>query len=279
MDTFLVEPDWLEEKLGSSGLLVLDCSWSVPEANHDARTAFESAHVPTAAFFDLNIIADFSRDLINMLPDAATFESEVGKLGIDNDTMVVIYDSGYVSARVWWMFKHFGHENVRVLNGGLRRWEAEGRPLVSGPSENETRAFSVTGTVDDVVEWQGVLAALDDPRTVIVDARTPERFTGEASSGYVGIPGGHMPGAINVSWRAMINQDGDFSFLPPDAARALFENAGVDLDRPVIATCGSGITAAVLAFQLQRIGHTNWKIYDGSWYEWAQRDDLPKAIG
>lgn len=277
MDAFLVEPQWLQERLGDSGIVVLDCSWYIPEAGKSARDEFEQGHIPGARFFDLDRASDAGSPYVNMLPQADDFARVARELGVAGDSLVVVYDSSYVSARVWWMFRHFGHDRVRVLNGGWKRWKADGRPVETGPARPAGGTdFTARETSGGVATWREVLAALETGSAVVADARTKERFTGELPSGYPGVAGGHMPGAINVPWGRMIPQSGDFTFVAPQQAAAIFREAGVDIDRPVIATCGSGVTAAILAFQLARLGKADWTLYDGSWHEWGQRDDLPK---
>lgn len=278
MQDFLVDPDWLEQRLDNPGLVIIDCSWYIPEANRSARAEFDDAHIPGAQFFDLEAASDAASPYINMLPSAAHFSTLVGALGIGADTEVVIYDSSYVSARVWWMFRHFGHEKVAILNGGLKRWKAESRPLASGPAaivDHASFPVKADGT-GQVAGWADVLSGLQHHTASVIDARTSERFTGELPSGYPGVAGGHMPGAVNIPWGRLLPQSGDFTFLPPEQARAIFEEAGIDPEKPVIATCGSGITAAILFLQLARMGKTDVTLYDGSWHEWGQRADLPK---
>jgi len=277
MDAFLVEPDWLAARLGDPGIVVSDCSWYIPEANKSARAEFEQGHIPGARFFDLDAASDQSSPYVNMLPSAHQFAAVAGALGIGAETRVVVYDSSYVSARVWWMFRHFGHEKVAVLNGGWKRWLAEGRAVETGPAAPVAPVtFPTVPQTGGVAGWQDVQAALASGGAGVVDARTRERFTGELPSGYPGVAGGHMPGAVNVPWGGLLPQCDDFTFLPPDAARQKLASAGVNLDQPVITTCGSGVTAAILLFQMARIGKTDVTLYDGSWHEWGQRDDLPK---
>lgn len=277
VDKFLVEPQWLEGQLGQGDLVCLDCSWYIPEAGKSALAEFEQGHIPGAQFFDLDAASDPTSAYVNMLPSAAQFAAVASSLGISANTRVVIYDSSYVSARVWWMFRHFGHDTVAVLNGGWKRWHAEARPIETGPATKvQPVVFDARPKAHGVADWVAVQAALGNGGASVVDARTRERFTGELPSGYPGVAGGHMPGAVNVPWSGLLPQSGAFTFADPEAARAVLTDAGVDLEKPVIATCGSGVTAAILLFQMARIGKTDVTLYDGSWHEWGQRDDLPK---
>lgn len=273
----LVDPDWLAAQ-PSHGTVVLDCAWFAPEAGRRGIDAFRAEHVPGARHFDLELASDPHASLPNMMPSAERFGEIVGGLGIDGETTVVIYDASYVSARVWWMFSRFGHRKAVILDGGLRRWKAEGRPLETGdPAPFEPRTFTAREPGGDISDWQEVQRALREGTAQVVDARAPDRFSGALPSGYPGLASGHMPGATNLPWTEMIRADGSFRFRPPEEVEQIFRGAGIDPDRPILFTCGSGVTAAVLALQLVRMGRTNWKVYDGSWNEWGRRPDLPRA--
>lgn len=277
MDSFLVEPDWLAANLGRSDVVLLDCSWYIPEADKSGRAEFEERHLPGARFFDLDAASDASSPYVNMLPSAEQFASVASELGIGAETNVVVYDSSYVSARVWWMFRHFGHDRVAILNGGIKRWQAEGRELEQGPAAAVRPAtFLAKPASGDVATWQDVQIALAEGQSTVLDARTRERFTGQLPSGYPGVAGGHMPGARNLPWSRLLPQCDAYGFVPPEKTLALMSELGVDLEQPLIATCGSGVTAAILLFQLARAGKSDVRLYDGSWHEWGQRDDLPK---
>jgi thiosulfate/3-mercaptopyruvate sulfurtransferase len=277
----LVSTDWLERNRRMAGLIILDCTWHLPESGKRGIDDFEAGHIPGAQFFDLEKVSDPRSPFVNMLPSAEHFAEAVGGLGIGNGDQVVVYDRGYVSARVWWMFRVFGNGNVRVLDGGWRRWVAEARAVERGAAARvERKSFATQFHPEMVADRHEVYAALtSNAKVAVVDARTKERFTGEQSSGYPGVPGGHMPGAINAPWGRFFEQAGDFRFVDRATAERVFREVGVDTDAPIITTCGSGVTAAILGLMLERTGRSNWKLYDGSWHEWAQQPELPKATG
>lgn len=281
MTKWLIETTELSDLLqqNADNLVVLDCSWYLPEAGKHARDDFLAGHVPGARFIDLADISDPDSPYVNMLPSEERFAAHVGLLGIDNETDVVIYDAGYVSCRLWWMFRTFGHDRVRILNGGWRKWKAEGRLVETGEGNNvEPRSFTAKLIPGRVATIDTVLAVTAGGGATIVDARTAARFDGLEGSGYPGVASGYMPGAINTPWARFFDADRNFEFVSPEKARAVFESAGADVSGDVITTCGSGVTACILGFMIEQLGNKDWLLYDGSWHEWGQRDDVPKLV-
>jgi len=278
MTEWLVTTDWLADRLGDPDLAVLDCSWYLPDAGKHAIDDFRRAHIPGARFIDLGAVSDPDSPYVNMLPSAELWSREIGGLGVGNDTLVVVYDAGYVSARLWWMFRVFGHERVRILDGGLRKWVAEGRSTEAGdPPSARPAAFAARLQPGKVASLEDMRAALDGEATV-VDARTAARFDGTEGSGYPGVASGHMPNAINTPWAKFFDPQRNYAFVDAQTAAKVFEDAGADIGGPVVTTCGSGVTAAILGFMIERSGNAGWKLYDGSWHEWGQRTDTPKLI-
>jgi thiosulfate/3-mercaptopyruvate sulfurtransferase len=271
----LVPTDWLTAHLRDPDLRVLDGSWHMPGLRRDARAEFAAAHVPGAVFFDIDAIADRSTSLPHMLPSAIEFENAVGALGIGSDDRVVVYDTrGVVSAaRVWWTFRAFGHDAVAVLDGGLPRWRAEGRPLESGPRAPAPRSFAAKLRPDLVRGLDHMRGNVRTRREQVVDARSPGRFVGAEPEPRPGLRSGHIPGSLNLPYDQLYRTDG--TLLSIDELRRRFETAGVDLGAPVVTTCGSGVTASVLALGLHVLGHRQVAVYDGSWSEWGGRADTP----
>jgi thiosulfate/3-mercaptopyruvate sulfurtransferase len=271
----LVSTDWLAAHLRDADLRVLDGSWHMPQAKRDPRAEFRVAHVPGAVFFDIDGIADHSTPLPHMLPTADAFADAVGALGVGSGDRVVVYDTrGVVSAaRVWWTFRAFGHEAVAVLDGGLPKWKAEGRPIESGETKPARRVLRATRQPALVRDIDAMRANLGTRREQVLDARSAGRFAATEAEPRAGLRGGHIPGSLNLPSDTLMRSDG--TLLPAAELRKRFEAAGIQFDRPVTTTCGSGITASVLAFALHLLGHPRVAVYDGSWTEWGGRTDTP----
>ena len=271
----VVSTEWLAKHLGEPDLRVVDGTWHMPQLRRDARAEFVAEHIPGAVFFDIDGIADHATSLPHMLPTAEAFAEAVGALGIGSDDRVVVYDvRGVISAaRVWWTFRAFGHDAVAVVDGGLRAWKAEGRPIATGEPSPTRRRFHGSFRPELVRDLAAVRANLGTRAEQIVDARSPGRFAGTEPEPRAGLRGGHVPGSVNVPYETLYRPDG--TLLPPDALRAAFTTAGVDLGKPITTTCGSGVTASVLALGLHLLGRSDVAVYDGSWTEWGGRADTP----
>jgi len=277
--TLLVSTDWLAERLAAPDIRVLDASWHMPDTGRDARAEYGAGHIPGARFFDIDRVADTGASLPHMLPPVEKFVSTVRRMGIGDGHRVVVYDQAglFSAARVWWMFRLFGHQDVAVLDGGLPKWLAEGHPVEDLPPEPRERHFTArrnAGMVRDVTQMAGAVKLASEQ---IVDARSPGRFAGEEAEPRPDLRGGHIPGSRNLHYRALLNEDA--TMKAPEELRALFEAAGVDLTKPVVTTCGSGVTACILTLALHRIGHTRNAVYDGSWTEWGAYPDLGIETG
>jgi len=271
----LVSTEWLAARLGDPRVRIVDGTWHMPQLQRDPRREFEEAHIPGAVFFDIDGIADRASPLPHMLPAAAQFAREVGGLGISNADLVVVYDTrGVVSAaRVWWTFRAFGHDRVAVLDGGLRKWRAEGRPVESGVAAPTPRRFTARLRRALVRDLGQMRRNVENSREQTLDARSRGRFAGTEPEPRAGLRGGHIPGSLNLPYELLYRPDA--TLLPPDGLRQAFAAAGVDFGKPVATTCGSGITASVLALGLHLTGHKKVAVYDGSWTEWAGRSDTP----
>lgn len=272
----LVTTEWLAARLGQPGIKLLDASWYMPAQNRDAKGEFATAHIPGAAFFDIDAIADTASSLPHMLPAPEAFATAVGALGIGNRDTVVIYDgAGIFSApRAWWSFRVFGHDNVAVLDGGLPKWRREGRPIETGPAKPRPASFTAAFRPELVRDYVAMSRNVQSCTAWVLDARGAGRFMGTEPEPRPGLKGGHIPGSRNLPFQNLVDPASG-TMRSPRELREIFAAAGVGLTTPVIATCGSGLTAAILVFGLFLIGRQDAAVYDGSWSEWGAHPDAP----
>ena len=274
--SWLTETDELAAELDAPDLVIIDASWHMPGENRNARAEYLEEHIPGAIFFDIDEIADTKSSLPHMLPSPEKFSSRMRSMGVGDGSRIVVYNSAglFSAARVWWTFRVMGHDDVTVLNGGLPKWKREGLPPESGePTLRSTRHFTSRRNADLVRDVFDVKSILKDHSAEIVDARGAERFAGRAPEPRAGVRSGHIPGAHNLPYGKLLREDG--TLKSPAQIEKLFKDAGVDLGKPVVASCGSGITASVLALALAEIGHLRTAVYDGSWSEWGADQSLP----
>jgi len=277
---WIVETEWLESHLSSPDLVILDGSWHLPTANRDAKAEYLVEHIPGALFFDIDDISEEKTNLPHMLPSTVKFASRMKKMGIGDGARIVVYDTSgiFSAARVWWTFRAMGHRDVAVLNGGLRKWKAEGRPTEDGPAAKRSeRHYTPLQNTEIIRDLEEMKALIKKPGAQIVDARPAGRFEGRDGEPRAGLRKGHIPGSRNIPSQELLMPDG--TLKPAEDLAALFKAANIDVTRPVVATCGSGVTASMLALALAVLGQTNAAVYDGSWAEWGADNSLPIETG
>jgi len=275
----LVSTGWLAAHMADPDLRILDGTWFMPSEGRDARAEYEAGHIPGARFFDIDDISEHRSDLPHMAPPVEKFMSRLRALGVGDGHQVVVYDAHglYSAARVWWLFRLMGQDNIAVLDGGLPKWLAEGHPTEDMEPVIRDRHMTVRRQAHLVRDVTQVAAAAKLGDHEIIDARSPGRFRGEEPEPREGLRGGRIPGSKNLHYRALLDADG--TMKPPEGLRAALSAAGIDLARPIITTCGSGVTAAIINLALERIGKTDHALYDGSWTEWGAFPTLPVATG
>jgi thiosulfate/3-mercaptopyruvate sulfurtransferase len=277
---WIVDTDWLAEHLDAPDLVVFDASWHLPTANRDAKAEYLAGHIPGALFFDIDDLSDEKTPLPHMLPSSVKFSSRMKKMGVGDGMRIVVYDTpGMFSApRAWWTFRAMGHEDVAVLNGGLRKWVAEGRELEDGPARKRTeRHFTPLMNASLIRDMDDIKKVIEKRSAQIVDARPAARFSGDEDEPRPGLRRGHLPGARNIPSQSLLNADG--TLKPEPELAKIFAAAGIDPSLPVVTSCGSGVTASILSLALAVLGQTNAAVYDGSWAEWGASDGPPIETG
>ncbi|QTN34493.1 3-mercaptopyruvate sulfurtransferase [Cognatishimia activa] len=275
----IVSTAWLNANLKDPDLRILDASWYLPTESRDPKTEFDASHIPGARFFDIEDISDHRSNLPHMVPPVEKFLSRIRELGVGDGHQIVVYDGAglFSAARVWWLFKLMGHDNIAVLDGGLPKWTAEGRPVSNEPPVIRDRHMFARPRYEMVKDVTEVSRASKLMDYVIIDARAADRFKGEAAEPRPGMRAGHIPNSRNVPFSTLLNADK--TMKDPEVLKEIFEAAGVDLAKPAITSCGSGVTAAVLCLAMERFGKTDHSLYDGSWTEWGAFPTVPIATG
>jgi thiosulfate/3-mercaptopyruvate sulfurtransferase len=275
---FIVDADWLGQRLGEPGLTIIDASWYLPAQKRDARAEYDAAHIPGARFLDQDAVSDPDSVLPHTLPSPRHFSQYVGSMGVSADDTIIVYDGpGFFSApRAWWMFRVMGVFQTYVLDGGFDGWKAAGRPVTAEPTKMAPSVFHADFDAGRVASLADMRRIVETRESQIADARGPGRFAGTEPEPRSGVRSGHMPGARNLPY-SVLSENG--KLLPKERLREVIEGAGIDLSKPVITSCGSGITAAAITLALETLGHTQNRLYDGSWTEWGGLSDTPVVTG